>query len=324
MSLKKTVACIKSHKSFLITTHINPEGDALGSELAFYRLLKAMGKKAVVVNEDSPPYGYDFLPGINIIKKFKKNLKNIKFDCTVLIDCSDLKRSGGVLKVNMADKTILNIDHHISNKKFADINWIEPNCASCAQMIYKLYKKLGLALDRDTAMLLYVGILTDTGSFHYSNTTSATHKIVSELLKYDLDVHKIYKNLYESIPFEDMKLLTKILPTMRLIARGRIIWFQIPASLLKGRRVSFDLTENILSFGRAIKDVEVAVLFKENLGVKDEVRVSLRSESARVDVNKIARFFGGGGHKTASGCTINGKIEQVIKKVLKKIRESIR
>jgi len=120
-----------------------------------------------------------------------------------------------------------------------------------------------------------------------------------------------------------MELLTKILPTMRRSYAGKIVWFQILQGLLKGKRISFDLTENILNFGRAIKDVEVAVLFKENLGVKDEVRVNLRSQSAKVDVNRIASFFGGGGHKTASGCTINGKIDRVIKKVLNKVKESL-
>jgi phosphoesterase RecJ-like protein len=189
-------------------------------------------------------------------------------------------------------------------------------------MIYKLYKKLGLSLDRETALCLYVGMLTDTGSFRYPNTTSFTHKAVSGLLRYNLDIPEIYKNIYENIPLEDLRLLSKILPEMRIAADGKIAWFQLKRNILKNKKLSFDLTENLLGFARVIKDVEAMALFKENLGVKDEVRVNLRSRG-EVDVNKIAQFFGGGGHKTASGATVRGKIDQVRRKVLAKIKESL-
>jgi phosphoesterase RecJ-like protein len=323
MSLKKVIACIKRNKHFLITTHTNLEGDALGSEIAFFILLKALGKQASIINLDSLPSGYSFLPGINYIKKFQKNLRYIKFDCFVILDCSDLERCGEVTKINKDNKPILNIDHHISNKRFGNINWVEPHSPSCTQMVYKLYKKLRIPLDRDIAMLLYVGILTDTGSFHYPNTTSLTHKIVSELLKYNLDIAQIYKNVFENITFKDMGLLTKILPTLRCEFYGKIVWFQIKRELLKQREASFDLSEYLLTFARAIKDVEVAVLFKEGLKQKNEVRVNLRSQG-EIDVNKIAQFFGGGGHKTASGATIKGSIEEVRRRVLAKIRESFK
>jgi len=323
VGLKKVVEYIKRNKNFLITTHINMEGDAAGSELAFYRLLKAMGKRATIINDDNLSYEYSFLPGINQIKKFKKNLKNIKFDCFVILDCSDLERCGQIYKINTANKPVLNIDHHISNQRFGDVNWVEPHSSSVSEMIYQLYKKLDLPLNREIAMLLYVGILTDTGSFRYPNTTSVTHKIVSQLLRYNLDIAQIYKNVYENIPFQDMKLLSKILPTISRDANGKIAWFQIQRRILKNKKISFDLTEHILHFARAIKDAEVAVLFKENLGKKNEVRVNLRSQG-KVDVNRIASFFGGGGHKTASGATVKGKIEDVRKKVLAKIRESLR
>lgn len=323
MSLKKAVACVKRYKNFLIASHMNLEGDAIGSELAFYRMLKKFGKGATIINEDDLPYGYDFLPGKNNMNKFKKGMKGVRFDCFVVLDCSDLKRTGEVYRMNTDNKPILNIDHHISNQRFGDINWVEPNASSCSEMIYKLYKKLRLPLDREAALFLYTGILTDTGSFRYPNTSSFTHKAVSELLKYELGIPQIYKHIYENIPLQDMKLLSRILPNMRIGVGGKIASFQIKQNMLKNKKVSFDLTEHILSFARAIKNVEVAVLFKENLGVKDEVRINLRSQG-RADVNKIAQFFGGGGHKTASGATVSGKIDQVRRKVLAKIKESLR
>jgi phosphoesterase RecJ-like protein len=310
----------------LLTVHTNPEGDALGAELAFYNLLKKLGKVAVIINEDEVPYGYNFLPGINNIQKKirdRGHLKKSDFDCFVILDCSDPQRTGEIYKINTQSKPVLNIDHHISNNKFGDVNWIEPYTSSTSEMIYKLFKKLRVPFDKDTAICLYVGMLTDTGSFRYSNTSGSTHKAVADLLRLKLNIPQIYKNIYENIPFDDMKLLGKILPDMKYEAEEKIIWFQVEKKLLRNKKLSFDLTEHVLSFGRSIKDVEVIVLFKENLGVKDEIRVNFRSQG-KVDVNKIAQYFGGGGHKTASGATIHGKINLVRRKVLKKIKESLR
>lgn len=323
MSLRKTVECVRRYKNFLITSHINLEGDALGSELAFYKLLKKLGKCAVIVNEDDTPYEYGFLPQKNKINKFKTGMKNIRLDCWAVLDCSGLSRTGEVYRLNTKIKPILNIDHHISNERFGDVNWIEPAASSCSEMIYKLYKKLDVPFDKEIAIMLYTGILTDTGSFHYPNTNSFTHKAASELLKYNLDIQQIHKSIYENIPFADMKFLSAILPNIRLEAAGRIAYFVVRQNILKNKKLSFDLTEHLLSFARAIKGVEVAVLLKENLGVKDEVRLNLRSQG-RVDVNKIACFFGGGGHKTASGATTKGNIETIRKKVLAKIKQNLK
>lgn len=323
VSIEKVVACIKRHNNFLITSHTNLEGDALGSELAFYALLKKLGKAAAIINEDSLPDEYNFLPQKSSINKFRRNTKAIEFDCFVALDCSDLKRTGEVYKLNLGNSPILNIDHHISNKKFGGINWIEPYASSCCEMIYKLYKRLRIPFDRNSAIFLYAGLLSDTGSFHYPNTTSLTHKAVSELLKYKLDIQEIYKNIYENIPLQDMKWLTKILPQMKCESGGKIAWFQLKRNTLKNKKLSFDLTEHILGFARAVKGVEAAVLFKENLGVKDEVRVNFRSQG-KIDVNRIAQFFGGGGHKTASGATIKGNIDTIRKKVLTKIKEDLK
>ncbi len=323
MSLKRVAACIKRNKSFLITAHLNLEGDALGAELAFSRLLKGLEKRAVIINEDSLPYGYAFLPGVNQIKRYKHNLKDIRCDCFVALDCSDLERCGEVRYLNKDKSVILNIDHHISNKNFGDINWVEPHSSSTCEMIYELFKEMGVALDRISALYLYVGILTDTGSFRYSNTTPFVHQIAAELLRFPLDVPKIYKNIYGNIPLQDMRLLARILPAMKFRAGGRIVWFAIPQEILRHKKISFDLTENILSFGRVIKGAEVVVLFKENLGVKDEIRVNFRSQG-KVDVNKIAAFFGGGGHRAASACTMHGRLVVIRKKVLRKIEEILK
>ncbi|MBU1727208.1 MAG: bifunctional oligoribonuclease/PAP phosphatase NrnA [Candidatus Omnitrophica bacterium] len=322
MSLRKAAECVKKYKSFLITAHTNLEGDALGSELALCRLLKKLGKEAFVMNEDDIPYGYDFLPDTQNIRRYKPNIRNVKFDCFVAVDCSDLKRTGEVFRINKEKKPVLNIDHHISNEYFGDVNWVEPYMSSASEMIFRLYKKMRVPFDKEAALLLYVGILTDTGSFRYSNTSSSTHSATAELMKYGIDVVGVYRKLNENIPYEDIRLLAKILPEMRREEKGKIVWFQIPHNLLRNKKLSFDLSEHILTFARSVKDVEVCAIFKENMGVRNEIRVNFRSQG-KVDVNRIAQHFGGGGHKTASGATIHGEIDLIRRKVLAKIKESL-
>jgi bifunctional oligoribonuclease and PAP phosphatase NrnA len=323
MSLKKVVECIQKNNRFLVTSHTGLEGDALGSELAFMFLLKALGKEAIVVNDDELPVEYDFMPGFSSIKRMTSKLQKIDFDCFAVLDCADLSRCGEVSKLNTRSKCVLNIDHHISNTNFGDINLVRPYASSAAEVVFKIFKSMRVAFDRDTATLLYIGMLTDTGSFHYANTSSFTHQAVSELLKCDLDVRSIYKRVYENNLFEDMRLLIKTLNRLKRIYAGRVAWFEIEGEVLKRKNISFDLAERLLSFARSVRGVEVAVIFKENLKAPPaSVRVNLRSQGG-IDVNKIAAFFGGGGHKAASGCTVSGSIGQVKRMVLRKIKEAL-
>ncbi len=321
MSMQEAVDFIKSHKSFLISTHTNMEGDALGSKLGLYFLLRKIGKRAFMVSEEHIPCGYEFLPGLGKIRHFKDNLKNLKFDCFVTVDCSDLKRTGEVYTLNSGNKPILNIDHHISNSNFGTVNWVMPEASSASEMIFHLYKKMGVALDKDSALALYTGILTDTGSFRFNNTSSFTHIIAGELLSHGINVAEVYKNIYSNIPYSNLRLLSRILPDMKTILSGKVVWFEVGKQILKKQNgIYFDLSENILSFARMLKGLEVAVLFRENFAEGPEIRVNFRSQG-KIDVNRVANFFGGGGHKSASGCTIKGlTLAQARKKVLNKIK----
>ena len=322
MSIQKAIEFIKSHKSFLIASHTNMEGDALGSQLGFYLLVKKLGKQAVMIHEEGVPYGYEFLPAVDKIRHFKSNLKDLKFDCFVTVDCSDLKRTGEVYMLNAKHKPILNIDHHISNSNFGDVNWVDPKASSASEMVYQLYKKMKVALNKDAALALYAGIMTDTGSFRFNNTSSATHAVTGELLSYGIDVAGVYKNIYGNIPYSDLKLLTSILVNMKTALGGKIVWFEVGKQLLKKQKgIFFDLSENLLTFARTLRGLEVAVLFRELLTEEGhEIRVNFRSQG-KIDVNKIANFFGGGGHKNASGCTVGGlTLDRVRRMVLSKIK----
>ena len=323
MSLKLICASIKKYNNFLITAHTNLEGDALGAELAFYALIRKLGKRGIILNADSIPCGLDFLPGIKKIRKLDRSSPYLKFDCLVVLDCADLKRSGEVWRLNKSNKPILNIDHHISNQGFGDAHWVDAHASSCSEMIYQLYKQMRLPISKPEAIAMYTGMMTDTGSFRYSNTTRFTHQAVADLLKFDINVPLIYRNVYENLALAETKLLIKLLSKIVFSMQGKIAYFKLKRNMLKDGVISMDLGDQLLSFARAIKGVEVVALFKESIAGKNQVRINLRSQG-KVDVNKIAAFFGGGGHKTASGCTLHGKMNQVIKNVLVKIQQSFK
>lgn len=322
MGLNQICEAVNKYDNFLITAHVNPEGDALGSQLGFFNLVKKLGKQAVIISDDRLPYGYDFLPGIEGINRLGKKSKAIKFDCLVVLDCADLNRTGGVYKLNVNQKPVLNIDHHISNQNFGDVNWVDAQASSCSEMIYRLHKRLHLPIDQDTALALYTGIMTDTGSFRYSNTSASTFRAVAQLLKSKVNVAQVYRYAYENIPAQDVKWLLKILSGIKFFGQGKIAVFHIDLKPANAGKLSIDLADQALSFGRSIKGVEVVVLFKNNLNQKSQIRVNLRSQG-KVDVNKVAAFFGGGGHKTAAGCTITGGFPATQSKVIAKISQEL-
>lgn len=318
MSQKKIIQQIRKSKRFLITTHVNMEADALGSVLAMREMLTLLKKTAVIVSIEDIPEEYRFLPGLKNVKK-PHQVKRYKFDTFIALDCSDTGRCREVIKEFAKDKMIMNIDHHVSNSMFGDANWVDPQASSTVEMVYRLYKQMPIPFDKNSAIWLYSGLLTDTGSFRYTNTNVFTHKMAAELLGYGLSANKIYRNIYQNLKFQDMKLLSEIFRTLRQEASGQIVWFEIPKTVFKKMRASFDLGDQVLNFGRLSKEAKIIVLFKENLGKIKEVRVNFRS-NGEFDVNKLAKYFGGGGHPTASGATMKGSLESVKSKVLKKIR----
>ena len=298
------------------------EGDALGSQLAMRELLVYLGKKAVIVTSDKVPREYNFLPQVKYIRR-PADVKNEEFDCLVALDCSDRTRCREVINLFPKKRIIINIDHHISNCKFGDVNWIDAKASSTVEMIYRLYKYMRLPLDKNKALFLYIGLVTDTGSFRYPNTTSKSHCMAAELLSYGIKVNKIYRNIYESLKFSDLKLINKVLLTLNQDKTGKVIWFEIRKEVLKSKGLSFDLAEKVLNFGRLNRYAEVILLFKEEFDAHNQIRVNFRSQG-NIDVNKIAETFGGGGHKNASGCRIKGRLETVREIVLKQVKRSLR
>lgn len=318
---KKLISEIKrkENKTFLISAHIHLEADALGSELALAGLLRKLGKKVIIVNEDVPGEEYNFLPGVSEIQS---KIERVEYDAAIITDCSDLSRIGKVAKIIDKKKTILNIDHHISNTRFADVNWVQPLASSASEMIFDLFKALKVKISKNDAINLYSGILTDTGSFKYSSTTSATHEVASQLLKCGIDVYDIHRRLNESLSFQTIKSFEKVIRTLEISKDGKVAWIQVSNFLMKKTPALKFETDGLIQFARSIKGVEVSLLFKE-IKRNSEVRVNFRSRG-KVDVNSLASVFGGGGHKTASGATIRGSIKDAVLMVLNETEKRLK
>lgn len=317
--MDQVIEAIKKWNNFLITAHVNPEGDSLGSQLAMKELLDGLGKKSFIFDSDPVPGHFKFLPKSNIV--MNKMAKEIRFDAALVLDCPTLKRTGKVADV-IKDAAIINIDHHISNEKFGKINWVDSRASSAGEMVYRLFKEMGRPLTREAALCLYIAILTDTGSFNYDNTSSVTHGIAGELLGYGLEPAIVSENVYERRSLADLKLLGSVLATIKTGASGAIAYMELTRKMLADTGTDMSKSEGLVNYARSIDGVKVAMLFREDAKETNKVNVSFRSKGG-ANVNTIASYFGGGGHVRASGCVMEGNIGEVEKKVLAKVEEAL-
>jgi len=323
MSLKRVVKAIREHKKFLVTAHIEPEADAIGSQLALSSLLKRLGKQVAIIDQDKPPISCDFLPGIDSIKIAGDvgGSKSPRFDCVLVVDCPTLDRAGRSADFITSGATIVNIDHHVSNKMFGDINWVDNRSAATGEMVFEIFKEMRMKLTRQEAVSIYAAILIDTGSFRYSNTTAKTHLMAAELMKSGLDTNMIYENLFEMKTYSVTHLLGHSLVTMKRSRDGKIVWMWITEDMLKESGAELKDAENFIGFARSVRGCKVAVLFKESRAA-GLVKVSLRGKNG-VDVNRIASKFGGGGHVAAAGCSIKAGRSEAERRVILEISKYV-
>ncbi len=308
MRTKKIIDVIKKNKTFLLGTHRDVEGDALGSTLGMYMLLKRLHKEVYFYHPQKVPYNYQFLP---YSEEINNQPPKRSFGVGIILDCSDISRLGKAKNSFINTDILVNIDHHISNTKFADLNYVDPKASSASELVYKIYKKVFPKVSRSVALCLYTGIFTDTGSFSYAPTTSSVHRIVAELMDCGVSPPKVYHNVYSTFKPRDLSFIGKTLSNLKEDSTGKIIWVKTN----KWRESEFgDLTEAIFHNLRSIKKGHVFILFK-NIK-KGSIRVNFRS-NGKVNVNKIAKFFGGGGHKNAAGVTIRKEsLSSVEKKIV--------
>jgi phosphoesterase RecJ-like protein len=306
--LSQVVELIESKRRFMITSHVRPDGDSTGSSLALYWTLKALGKEPCVIMRDPIPYAYRELPGAQEI--IVRPAVDEAFDAAFVIECSDIDRPA---LPGLEKQFVVNIDHHSTTVSFGQINWIDSTAAAVGEMIYNLCKALGVTVNQPIAECVYTALLTDTGSFHYANTTERTFKIASELVRRGARPAHIARALYDSQPYTKIKLLGVVLSTLQRDETGRIAWVAMTRDMMSSVGATEDDLDGIVSHPLSIEDVEAVAFFKELQ--PGHFRISLRSKGG-VDVSKIAERFGGGGHKNASGCAISGKLEMAEQHIL--------
>lgn len=307
---------IKQHNKVAIISHIHPDGDSLGALIGLGLVLKRLCKEVYIYINDKFPEKYKFLSGYKYIKKYDGK-DNINFDFCFVLDCGDPKRLGYSESILNKSRKVINIDHHVSNTKFGDINILDIGVSSTCEIIYSLLKDFEIQLNTDIATCLYTGIITDTGNFVYDNTTANTHKVVSELMAYNIDLNTIAYNLYQNKSLNGIKFLGYILNHMKICFGGKIAIITITKELLEEFNVAFSEIDGVINYARDIQGVEIAIMLKEV--IENEIKIGFRSKND-IDVSRLAQRFGGGGHKKASGATLKGSIEEVRNKIEDQIR----
>lgn len=317
--MKAVMEAIRRHRRFMVTSHINPEGDALGSALAMASLLKRLGKQAVMANQGGIPKAFDFFPRTAPV--LKSPSPRVTAEVAITVDVPILSRTGSIQRMIEKVPLLINIDHHVSNQRFGHINWVDPQAAAVGEMVYRLYRAFRLRPTREEALCLYVSIVTDTGSFRYMSTTPEVHRIAARLIDTGLSPLRVAQDLYECHSPSDLRFLGRVLENLRDAQRGRVAWVEVPYALLKACKPGPEIMDELVNFPRAVRTAEVAFVLREQ-STQGEIRVSFRSKG-RIDVDRIARRFGGGGHRAASGCRVKGTLAQARSKVLKIVREAL-
>jgi phosphoesterase RecJ-like protein len=313
--LSQVVQLIEQNQRFMITSHVRPDGDGLGSGLALYWMLRALNKEADVVLRDQVPAAYNVLPGSDLV--IVQDDVTESYDAAFVIECGDVDRPG---LPRLKSQFVVNIDHHSNTPPFGDVNWVDSTAAAVGEMIYNLCKALGIEVTKEIAECIYTALLTDTGSFHFSNTTERTLKIASELVRRGVEPARISQALFYSNSFSKIKLLGMVLSNIELDESGRIAWVKMDRAMMCEVGASEEDADGIANHALSIGEVEAVAFFKE---VSPEAyRVSLRSKG-KFNMAKVAERFGGGGHRNAAGLRIEGSFEDVKHRVIQSLQTCI-
>jgi len=314
---------LKKNNNFLITSHINLDGDGIGSELAFYSILKKLKKKAIILNQGKLPKVYDFLPGVNKVQYLKDNYIDKKsIDVGIALDCSNVKRMGKTYEIFKNIKNVINIDHHASNENFGDLNYVDSSVSSVGEIIYELIRSINIdLLDKDISTCLFTSILTDTGSFRYSNVSSKTYKIAADLTSFGIKPHLIASNIYNRNTYPGLKLLGEALSALEVADSNYVSWLTITRKMLNNTKANDEEIEGIIDVATTLDNTEISILFRETKDNK--IKISFRSKG-NFDVNKFAGKFNGGGHPNAAGCLCSGKMYKIKDKILSELLKDIR
>src|SRR3954470_4644211 len=311
----RIVDAIRSRRRFVLSSHSRPDGDSIGSQLAMLYALRALGKEATAINVDPAPPPLMAFPGVPDIRIAPEAAGD--FDAAIIMECGDLARTG----VSGLDRFfVVNIDHHPGNTGYGQINWFDASAAACGEMVFDVVKALGVPLSVEIATHVYLAILTDTGSFHYSGISPRTFDICKACLEAGVDPVLVARNVYDSNNMGRLKLFGAVLGAMQIDQTGRIAIVYVDHEMARAAGGTYEATEGLVNLPLTVKEIEAVVFFKQEKG--DQYRVSLRSKGD-VDIGMIAKEYGGGGHKNASGCTIAGPIEELQRTLVEKVEGAI-
>ena len=307
---------ILERQRFVITSHARPDGDAIGSQLAMAYALRTLGKDVRVVNSDLAPASLMAFPGVAQIEIADRVEGDL--DVAIIMECGELARTG----VAGLDRFfVINIDHHPGNTGYGQINWFDSTAAACGEMVFELVRALGVPLSVDIATHVYLAILTDTGSFHYSSISPHTFDICRRTLEVGVDPVLVAHNVYDSNSMGRLKLFGSVLRTMQHDSTGRIAIVYLDQEMAREAGGTYEDTEGLINLPLTVKEIQAVVFFKQIEG--DQYRVSMRSKGD-TDISVVAKEFGGGGHKNAAGCTVTGGVDSLQKLFAEKIQSAIK
>lgn len=313
--LSQVVEVIESKRTFAITSHVRPDGDSLGSSLGLYWLLRALDKDVEVIMRDPVPHAYQQLPGAREVRV--TSAVNRPYQAVFVIECSDITRPG---LADLEKQFVVNIDHHSTTALFGTVNWIDSTASAVGEMIYNLCKATGVRVTKEIAECVYTALITDTGSFHYSNTTERTFKVASELVRTGVKPAKTAEAVFASYPWSRIQLLGEVLSTAKRDDTGQVACMRQSLDMQQRIGASDEDADGFVNYPLTVGEVEAVALLKECApGV---YRTSLRSKGD-VNVARVAEKFGGGGHRNAAGCTLEGPWEQVEKEIVNLLQNAV-
>lgn len=308
-TIQNIVNEIRRNSSFLLTTHESPDGDAIGSSLALASFLRRIGKDVCVHYCDPLPDLYAFLPGSDTVQQ---HVPDRDFDVAFVLDIGEFRRAGQEFCRFTRIGTLINLDHHLTCETFGRFNLIDPAAAATGVLVYRIASAFGYAFDIETALCLYVSIITDTGSFRYSNADREAFTIAGEMIACGVNAWDVAEQLYENQPRKRLELLARSLATLEVLCQGKAASLTVTSPMYAETGTDADLTDGFVNYPRSIKGVEVAIFFRQ---LDDNAyKVGFRSKGA-VDVSGFAAALGGGGHHNAAGCKVSGSLAEVKAKV---------
>jgi len=318
--LAKVKDCVVRGHKFVLTTHVNPDGDGLGCEAALAAWLLDLGKDVFIFNHSPVPANYKFLDPDKMMKVYNRDQHReilLSVDHVIILDISDWNRLRELgVDIREAPVAKICIDHHPPQDKFVDLKVVDTNSCATGEIIYDLLKFAGAKISRRIAEALYTSIITDTGSFRFSNTNPRAFRICGELVETGISPQRIYQNIYEHQPISKIRLFAHALNHLKMEERGRVVWFEIAKEVLAEKGANTYDTEGFADYPRVINGVEVSIMFIEMDDAK--FKVSLRSRGNHV-INGIAQKFGGGGHPYAAGIMIEGSMKEYIPRILEEV-----